>query len=80
MARRDGLAERCQKALLTLGPSSTTEITNWVCANYHHGATINQVGNVLARRVSMFQKLDFVDEVLDAGNRVRICIWGLADE
>ena len=59
------------------GESDTGQILEHVNSRFRWGATMNQIGNVLARD-SRFQKLGVTEGVTMAGFRERVCIWALS--
>ena len=59
------------------GESNTSQILDHVNSRFRWGATMNQIGNVLARD-SRFQKLGVTEGVTMAGFRERGCIWALS--
>ncbi len=59
------------------GESNTSQILEHVNKRFRWGATMNQVGNVLARD-SRFVKQGLDEGVNMAGFRERVCIWSLA--
>ncbi|NCG42162.1 MAG: DUF3860 domain-containing protein [Euryarchaeota archaeon] len=57
--------------------ANTTDILDHLNRRFRWGATMNQLGNVLARD-SRFIKTGF-DEGTDIGGfRMRVCIWSIA--
>ena len=65
------------ECLLKEGPANTVEIFDHLNDRFKWGATMNQLGNVLARD-SRFSKVGF-DEGTDVGGfRTRVCVWSMA--
>ena len=58
------------------GVSNTSQILEHVNRRFRWGATMNQVGNVLARD-RRFEKLGITEGTTMAGFRERVCIWAL---
>jgi|TARA_B100000530_G_scaffold238875_1_gene155511 hypothetical protein len=58
------------------GESNTSQILEHVNKRFRWGATMNQVGNVLARD-RRFVKLGLIESTTMAGFRERVCMWGL---
>ena len=60
-----------------VGEANTTDILDHVNQRFRWGATMNQLGNVLARD-RRFVKVGF-DEGTDIGGfRMRVCVWSIA--
>ena len=59
------------------GESNTSQILDHINKRFRWGATMNQVGNLLARD-SRFEKLGITEGTTMAGFRERVCIWALA--
>ena len=59
------------------GDSNTSQILEHVNKRFRWGATMNQVGNVLARD-RRFVKLGLIESTTMAGFRERVCLWALA--
>ena len=63
--------------LNSVGEANTTTILEHVKKRFRWGATMNQLGNVLARD-TRFSKVGF-DEGTDVGGfRTRVCVWSMA--
>ena len=63
--------------LESVGEANTTDILDHVNQRFRWGATMNQLGNVLARD-RRFIKVGF-DEGTDIGGfRMRVCVWSIA--
>ena len=60
------------------GEANTSEIFEHVNNRFSWGATMNQLGNVLARD-SRFIKSGFDSSHIHGGFRVRVCVWSLSD-
>ncbi len=60
------------------GEMTTDEIYNFVNRLYHHGCTMNQLSNVLAKAKEI-QKVGWVDYTLH-GFRRRSIVWSLKEE
>ena len=58
------------------GTSNTSQILEHVNKRFGWVATMNQVGNVLARD-RRFEKLGITEGTTMAGFRERVCIWAL---
>ena len=63
--------------LESVGEANTTDILDHVNQRFRWGATMNPLGNVLARD-RRFIKVGF-DEGTDIGGfRMRVCVWSIA--
>ena len=63
--------------LAEVGEANTSAILDHVNQRFRWGATMNQLGNVLARD-QRFVKVGF-DEGTDIGGfRTRVCVWSMA--
>ncbi|HJM55306.1 MAG TPA: DUF3860 domain-containing protein [Poseidonia sp.] len=77
MSRTKRLRSEIQTFLSEVGEANTTDILDHVNQRFRWGATMNQLGNVLARD-RRFVKVGF-DEGTDLGGfRMRVCIWSIA--
>lgn len=77
MGRTQRLREEITTYLSSVGEANTTDILDHVNNRFRWGATMNQLGNVLARD-RRFVKVGF-DEGTDIGGfRMRVCVWGIA--
>ena len=74
MGRTQRLRQEISTYLSKVGEANTTDILDHVNKRFRWGATMNQLGNVLARD-SRFTKVGF-DEGTDVGGfRMRVCVW-----
>ena len=77
MSRTRRLRTEISEYLDDVGPANTTAILDHINKRFRWGATMNQLGNVLARD-SRFTKVGF-DEGTDVGGfRMRVCVWSKA--
>ena len=76
MSRTRRLRTEIVDFLSSVGEANTTTILEHVNKRFRWGATMNQVGNVLARD-SRFEKLGLTEGTTMAGFRERVCIWAL---
>ena len=77
MSRMQRLRSEIQSYLGEVGEANTTTILEHVNRRFRWGATMNQLGNVLARD-RRFIKVGF-DEGTDIGGfRMRVCVWSMA--
>ncbi|MCH1541274.1 MAG: DUF3860 domain-containing protein [Candidatus Poseidonia sp.] len=77
MSRTQRLRSEIQVYLSQVGEANTTDILEHVNQRFRWGATMNQLGNVLARD-RRFVKVGF-DEGTDIGGfRMRVCVWSIA--
>ena len=76
MSRTARLRNEIAQYLETNGVSNTSQILDHVNKRFRWGATMNQVGNVLAR-ARRFEKLGITEGTTLAGFRERVCIWAL---
>ena len=60
------------------GEANTSEIFEHVNNRFRWGATMNQLGNVLARD-SRFTKSGFDSSQVPGGFRGRVCVWWLSE-
>ena len=78
MGRTTRLRSEIAEYLSTEGRANTNEILEHVNSRFRWGATMNQLGNVLARD-RRFTKVGF-DEGTDIGGfRTRVCVWSVAN-
>ena len=77
MSRTRRLRTEISDYLDDVGQANTTAILDHINRRFRWGATMNQIGNVLARD-SRFQKLGVTEGVTMAGFRERVCIWALS--
>ena len=74
MSRTRRLRTEISQYLDNVGEANTTAILDHINRRFRWGATMNQLGNVLARD-SRFTKVGF-DEGTDVGGfRMRVCVW-----
>ena len=77
MGRTQRLRQEISTYLTSVGEANTTDILDHVNQRFRWGATMNQLGNVLARD-RRFIKVGF-DEGTDIGGfRMRVCVWSIA--
>ncbi|MGB1588543.1 MAG: DUF3860 domain-containing protein [Poseidonia sp.] len=77
MSRTQRLRTEISSFLAEVGEANTTTILDHVNQRFRWGATMNQLGNVLARD-RRFVKVGF-DEGTDVGGfRMRVCVWSMA--
>ena len=77
MGRTQRLRQEISTYLSSVGEANTTDILDHVNQRFRWGATMNQLGNVLARD-RRFVKVGF-DEGTDIGGfRMRVCAWSIA--
>jgi hypothetical protein len=77
MSRTLRLRTEIATYLSSVGEANTTDILDHVNQRFRWGATMNQLGNVLARD-RRFVKVGF-DEGTDIGGfRMRVCVWSIA--
>ena len=77
MGRTLRLRTELEAYLSNVGEANTTDILDHVNQRFRWGATMNQLGNVLARD-RRFVKVGF-DEGTDIGGfRMRVCVWSIA--
>ena len=76
MSRTARLRNEIAQFLEANGVSNTSKILEHVNRRFRWGATMNQVGNVLARD-RRFEKLGITEGTTMAGFRERVCIWAL---
>ncbi|MGB0490476.1 MAG: DUF3860 domain-containing protein [Candidatus Poseidoniaceae archaeon] len=77
MGRTQRLREAIHTYLGETGEANTTMILDHINSRFRWGATMNQIGNVLARD-RRFEKVGFDDRSANGGLRVRVCIWSIA--
>ena len=77
MSRTLRLRTEIATYLSSVGEANTTDILDHVNQRFRWGATMNQLGNVVARD-RRFIKVGF-DEGTDIGGfRMRVCVWSIA--
>ena len=77
MGRTGRLRNEIAQYLEDNGESNTSQILEHLNKRFRWGATMTQVGNLLARD-SRFEKLGITEGTTMAGFRERVCIWALA--
>ena len=60
------------------GEANTSQILDYINGRYRWGASINQLGNILAKD-KRFQKVGFYNSSVGDGSRCRVCIWDLSN-
>jgi hypothetical protein len=76
MGRTARLRAEIVQYLLVKGPANTSEILDHLNSRFRWGATMNQIGNVLARD-SRITKSGFQEGVGFGGLRQRVCVWSI---
>jgi|TARA_B110000914_G_scaffold4911_1_gene4164 hypothetical protein len=77
MGKTQRLRQEISTYLSNVGEANTSAILDHVNKRFRWGATMNQLGNVLARD-RRFVKVGF-DEGTDVGGfRIRVCVWSIA--
>ena len=76
MGRTGRLRNEIAEYLENNGQSNTSQILEHINKRFRWGATMNQVGNLLARDCR-FEKLGITEGTTMAGFRERVCIWAL---
>ena len=77
MSRTKRLRDAIDEYLESVEEANTNDILDHVNQRFRWGATMNQLGNVLARD-RRFVKVGF-DEGTDIGGfRMRVCVWSMA--
>ena len=77
MGRTQRLREAIHTYLGETGEANTTMILDHINNRFRWGATMNQIGNVLARD-RRSEKVGFDDRSANGGLRIRVCIWSIA--
>jgi len=77
MSRSKRLREEITQYLSDVGEANTTAILDHINQRFRWGATMNQLGNVLARD-RRFKKVGFNDGTDVGGFRMRVCVWSMA--
>jgi len=77
MSRTKRLRSEIQDFLSEVGEANTTDILDHVNQRFRWGATMNQLGNVVARD-RRFVKVGFDEGTGLCGFRMRVCIWSIA--
>ncbi len=76
MSRTKRLREEVYKFLTERGRANTVEVFDHLNERFSWGATMNQVGNILAKD-SRFEKVGSVRDFF-RGARYSVCIWSLS--
>lgn len=77
MSKTSRLRNEIVQYLEQNGMCNTSQILEHVNKRFRWGATMNQVGNVLARD-RRIEKLGLTEGTTMAGFRERVCVWALA--
>ncbi len=77
MSKTSRLRNEIVQYLEQNGICNTSQILEHVNKRFRWGATMNQVGNVLARD-RRIEKLGLTEGTTMAGFRERVCVWALA--
>ena len=78
MSRTKRLRKEICSFLEVNGEANTSQILDHINAKYRWGASINQLGNILAKD-KRFQKVGFYNNSVGDGSRCRVCIWDLSN-
>lgn len=78
MSRTKRLREEVRRMLAEKGEANTVEIFDHLNTRFSWGATMNQVGNILAKD-RRFEKVGHVRDFF-RGGRYTVCIWSLRSE
>ncbi|HJM18600.1 MAG TPA: DUF3860 domain-containing protein [Candidatus Thalassarchaeaceae archaeon] len=76
MSRTRRLREEVMILLGDLGSANTVEIFDHLNSRFRWGATMNQVGNIMAKD-TRFSKIGHVRGVF-RGSVYTVCVWGLS--
>ena len=76
MSRTGRLRTEIVDYLSNVGEANTTTILEHVNRRFRWGATMNQLGNVLARD-TRFSKVGFNEGTDVGGFRTRVCVWSM---
>ena len=74
MSRTKRLRDAIDEYLESVDAANTTDILDHVNQRFRWGATMNQLGNVLARD-RRFVKVGFDENADIGGFRMRVCVW-----
>jgi hypothetical protein len=74
MSRTKRLCDAIDEYLESVDAANTTDILDHVNQRFRWGATMNQLGNVLARD-RRFIKVGFDENTDIGGFRMRVCVW-----
>ena len=78
MSRTKRLREEVRSMLEQKGEANTVEIFDHLNTRFSWGATMNQVGNILAKD-SRFSKIGHVRGRF-RGSTYTVCVWGLTQQ
>ena len=78
MSRTRRLREEVLSLLEDKGSANTVEIFDHLNARFRWGATMNQVGNIMAKD-SRFSKIGHVRGTF-RGSVYTVCVWGLSQK
>jgi|TARA_B100000287_G_C20000735_1_gene530456 hypothetical protein len=78
MSRTKRLREEVKRMLSETNEANTVEIFDHLNSRFSWGATMNQVGNILAKD-RRFEKVGHVRDFF-RGGRYTVCIWSLRGE
>ncbi len=76
MSRTGRLREAIHHYLDSVGEASTTEILDHLNRRFRWGATMNQLGNILARDRRFLKS--WFSSSSSHGHRERVCLWALS--
>ncbi|MDP7000772.1 MAG: DUF3860 domain-containing protein [Candidatus Poseidoniaceae archaeon] len=79
MSRTRRIREAVRDYLDNHGEANTNEIYQHINQRFRWGATMSQLGNVLARD-KRFAKAGFDNDRFTDGGRSRVCIWTLKQQ
>ena len=74
MSRTKRLRDAIDEYLEAVDAANTTDILDHVNQRFRWGATMNQLGNVLARD-RRFIKVGYDENTDIGGFRMRVCVW-----
>jgi hypothetical protein len=77
MSRTKRLRSAVHEYLDEQGEANTSQIYEHINNRFRWGATMSQLGNILARDVR-FKKSGFDNSRFGDGIRTRVCVWQLA--
>ncbi len=78
MSRTKRLREEVRKMLAEKGEANTVEIFDHLNSRFSCGATMNHVGNILAKD-RRFEKIGHVRDFF-RGGKYTVCVWSLRGE
>ncbi len=79
MARTTRMRQLVVKILQEKGESNTRTIFDEVNERMKWGATMNQLGNILAKD-SRFEKVNRMERIGNMNGKYSVCVWKLNDE